>query len=194
MKSLTILAFILLSIIAVSSALPSHNDQLEKRTYPCLHKRNVLGKRTEERRCPCALAESIFDGTSGPVKGLMVYAQDECGSTTITGLFSSGFEDTTKNYTFSIVDFCGKVIRDLTDDLNIEFSEGGSKAFKSKVDFNLNCDKEGILFTENSKPGLNKRTCNAFSKRQADPNKPPNVFMRINEAGDNYAQADIFEL
>ncbi|CAI2176825.1 6753_t:CDS:2 [Funneliformis geosporum] len=192
---------ITLIALVYKSALPSQNSQLDKRTNHCLHKRDVLGKRTNTRVCSCALAESVFDGTSGPVNGIIIYAQDECGSTTITGLFSSGFEDTSQNYTFKIVDNCGKVLRDVTKDLNIQFSEGGSKAFKSKVDdINLNCAKDGILLTKNSRSGLTKRTCDTFSKRQApqappeNPNSVDGAFMRINRGEDSYAQANIFEI
>src|SRR5688572_15767769 len=97
--SLALLACVLLSLLTASEALPSSSSP-EKRHNTCLYKRTVLGKRTNVKKCPCALAEAIFD--DGPVGGLVVYAQDECGSTTITGQFNKGFEDTSAHFTFKV--------------------------------------------------------------------------------------------
>lgn len=181
--SLAFFAYILLSLIAVSAALQTDEQTLEKRTG-CLTKRG-LGKRTD-KKCPCALAEAVFDGLVG---GLTVYAQDECGFTTVTGLFSKGFQDAGKNYTFQVVDECGEVLQDLTSGLNVQPSpDGGTKSFRNLFEnFNLNCDNTGILAPRG---GLRKRTCpNKMMKRQGG-----GSYMRINESGDNYAQADINEI
>src|SRR6266498_4127447 len=187
--SLILLACILLSLITTLEALPS----VEKRTNTCKYKRNVLGKRTNVKKCPCTLAETVFDDA---VKGIVVYAQDECGSTTITGQFSKGFEDPSKNYTFLIVDKCGYVIRDLTHDLAVPFSgDGGSKAFNTKIyDLNLNCDENGILNKQPYSTYSNKRTCNTHKYSKRDPGDVFPTYMRINENGDFYAEAAFTEI
>ncbi len=148
MKNFITLAFlshVLLTLIVVSAILPSDAKPLVQNLF----KRSVLDKRTDVEKCPCTLARSLFDSgvSEGPAKGLVIFAQDECGSTTITGLFSKGFEDTSKDYIFKIVDKCGDVIYDLTQGLCVELNnEGGTKFFSHKFDdINLNCNSDGIL-------------------------------------------------
>ncbi|CAI2183248.1 7395_t:CDS:2 [Funneliformis geosporum] len=170
--------------IGCISTLTTDESTLEKRTS-CLSKRGVLGKRTDSK-CPCALAEAVFEGAVG---GLTVYAQDECGFTTVTGLFSKGFQDTNKNFTFQVVDDCGTVLQDLTEGLKVQPSgDGGTKSFRNLFEnFSLNCGNTGILVPQN---GLTKRTCSRkLKKRQGS-----GAYMRINEGGDSYAQADINEI
>jgi len=179
--SLVFLAYVLLYLIAVSTALPTDDELTLNKRNSYLYKRNVLGKRKKDKVCHCALAEAIFSG--GPVKGLVIYAQDESGDTTVTGQFSKGFKDKSKYYSFLITDDSGVVIRDLTSGLNVQFTDDeGTEPFRHKFnDFNLNCDNDGILFTKSSKP-------ETLSKSESG------SYMRINEGGDNYAQADINEI
>ena len=189
--SLALLAFILLSLVAVSTPLPTDDETALNKRTSCLYKRNVLGKRTNVKKCPCALAESVFDPdysddyqvSEGPVKGLVVFSQDECGSTTVTGFFSKGFEDKNSNYTFQIVNDCGEVIRDLTKGLNVSLSnDDGTKAFTNKFDdFNLNCDNEGILYAPNKLP---KRNCY----------KRDGAYMRVNNNSRFYSRARVRQI
>lgn len=181
--SLVLFACVLLFLMAVSTA----EESVHKRTNTCSqsYKRNVLGKRTYEKKCPCALASTIFDDK---VKGLIVYSQDECGSVTVTGFIGQGLDDPSGNYTFQIVDDCGRVKRDLGS-LGAVFENNGAKPFTQKFhDFNLNCDKEGVLL---SKPTYNKRTCGTNSKyykRQGD----GGTYTRIlSNNGADYGEASI---
>jgi hypothetical protein len=187
MKKFTSLAFLAVALfffIAVSSASPS----LEKRTNTCpqQYKRNVLGKRTNVEKCPCALASATFDDEK--VVGYVILAQDECGSTTVTGLFSKGLDDPQKNnYTFAIADDCGQIVKDLGT-LGSTFANGGTKPFAQKFDnFNLNCDKSGIFFLKSAR--LSKRTyCqkSSYSKRA-----PTNSQFAVYQSGNFYSGASV---
>jgi len=159
MKNATLAIFALIFMITVASA------NLQKRT--CGNsKRDVLGKRTPEK-CPCQLAYADFTDEGGPVGGYVVYAQDECGETTITGIFTKGISH---NTTFDVVDECDRVVESLGN-LGIEVAdnEGSTKSFRQKFPFNLNCDKQGILNVQLSDSDYRKRTCN--TKRQAPSGK-----------------------
>ncbi len=167
------LAYILSLLITVSATLPTDYES---------------NKTKDVASCPCALAKSVFDESSdGPVKGLVVYAQDECGHTTITGIFSKGFEDTSKNYRFKIVDSCGTVVHDLTSGLNVRFDNfGGTKVFRNKFrNINLNCNRKGILSIK-PKPLIN-HTCKKIFKRR----RRSRTYMRVNQDGRSYSQASI---
>src|SRR5687767_10704601 len=114
--SLAFLACVLLFFIAVSAASPLDDDEISihdkrnKKEKVCpQHKRNVLDKRNYEKKCPCALARSVFEGK---FEGLFIFGQDECGTITTTGFFSKGFE-TPGKYKFKIVDHCDHVLYDL---------------------------------------------------------------------------------
>jgi len=181
--SLAFLAVVLLFFITVSSSEPL----LEKRTNVCAqkYKRSVLGKRTEVEKCPCALASATFEDKA---VGYVILAQDECGFTTVTGFFSKGLDDPQKNnYTFAIANDCGDIIEELGT-LGATFVDGGTKPFSQKFDnFNLNCDKSGILFLKSAK--LSKRTyCQKsnYSKRA-----PSNAFMNIYSGGSFYSGANV---
>lgn len=98
--------------------------------------------------CPCAVAKAtFFDGLStGPIRGQIYFIQDKYGYTIVSGLLS-GFEPITIQRGFKVVDHCGRLIRDLTPELNVQFIDNNTrtKPFSYKFDFNLNCDPEGIL-------------------------------------------------
>ncbi|SRR6266498_2118987 len=183
--------YFFLAFIAVSMAV----DDVES-TDQTFNKRDVLDKRTDKRKCPCTLARSVFDGklSEGPVRGLVVYGQDENGYTTITGLFTSGFENTNKTYTVTIVDGCGNLLYDITCELDLKFTgNGGSKPFAHKFKYiNLDCYDNGILFTKTSKKlPLNEgyygyNDCKKLYKRVE-----PYAYMRINSDGDGYSEARI---
>ncbi|CAG8693827.1 3775_t:CDS:1, partial [Scutellospora calospora] len=67
------------------------------------------------------------------VNGLMVFAQKECGSTVISGIFRDGLVDPEmNNYTFVVQEPCGKA-RDITKDLNIKFVNGGTDPFTAVI-------------------------------------------------------------
>ncbi|CAI2189915.1 8957_t:CDS:2 [Funneliformis geosporum] len=93
---------------------------------------------------------------------------DECGSTTITGIFSRGFEifNETSDIKFKIVDSCNRTLYDLTDGLNVEFNcDSSTDPFRHTFyEINLDCFEDGIIF-----PPVGKH-----SKHQqgGDQNKP----------------------
>ncbi|CAI2169452.1 16526_t:CDS:2 [Funneliformis geosporum] len=100
--------------------------------------------------------------SNGPVKGIVTFAQDESGATTITGIFSKGFEDTNATYEYQIKDDCGNVLHDLTKELNVQLSDDcGTESFRHKFDnINLNCDNNGFLNVQTQgKVPLSKRNC-----------------------------------
>ncbi|CAI2167616.1 13359_t:CDS:2 [Funneliformis geosporum] len=143
-------ASFLLTLISASIALPT--DEL-------IH---TLDKRSN--KCPCVFAVADFDlkNSNGPVKGIVTFAQDESGATTITGIFSKGFEDTNATYEYQIKDDCGNVLHDLTKELNVQLSDDcGTESFRHKFDnINLNCDNNGFLNVQTQgKVPLSKRNC-----------------------------------
>lgn len=106
-------------------------------------KRNIL-KRQSGCMCQCTVATATFNDA---VTGIIVFSQDTCGSTLVSGLFSQGLNDPDKNrYAFLIVDPCGNVLRNLTSDLNVSYSMNGTLPFETRPDnFNLDCDSSGVL-------------------------------------------------
>ncbi|CAG8503309.1 5031_t:CDS:1 [Funneliformis mosseae] len=205
MKTFIILAFfayVLVNVIAVSAVSPIDDDldddyALEKRST-CVFKRDGVTKRTTVKRCPSTLANAIFDPewsktekvSDGPIKGLVVFAQDECGRTTVTGYFSKGF-NSTKKYKYLIIDNCEEVVWDMTKGLNIRITdEGSTRAFSHTYDkVNLDCDMNGILMkeAERSEP-LFKRTCKNLSKRAAS-----DKYFRITENGNKKSDAKLLK-
>ncbi|CAG8457729.1 3632_t:CDS:1 [Funneliformis mosseae] len=182
---------LLIFFTAVSTALTTRNDlsvhKIEKRTTCAYNsKRNVLIERNEDKQCSCSLAESIF---SNKLKGFFFFAQDECGSTTIAGLFSSGFEvfNSTENITFEIVDSCNRTLYDITYGLNVQFNDDGSTdPFRYTFDeINLDCDDDGILFPQVGKSHYNKRTCDGLRRRDGKNQ------VACKESGDIFEASDI---
>ncbi|GBC00303.1 hypothetical protein RclHR1_03800019 [Rhizophagus clarus] len=188
--SLTFLAVVLLFFIAVSSAEPEPEPLFGKRNNVCpqQYKRDVLGKRNNVKKCPCQLASATFDDSK--VTGFVILAQDECGSTTVTGFFSRGLNDPQQNnYTFAIADDCGNKVKDLGT-LGASFVNGGTKPFAEKFDnFNLNCDKSGILFLKSAK--LSKRTYNSCQKTYYTKRAASNAFFAIYDNNDFYSGAGV---
>src|ERR1044071_1282471 len=108
MFKLTPLAFLsLFFFVTVSVALPTDDVLVH-----ALDKRN-------NKVCPCAFAVADFNGvnSAGPARGLVSFAQDETGSTTVAGIFSQGFEKEGA-ITFKLVDDCGVLLHDLSQGLN----------------------------------------------------------------------------
>ncbi|CAG8590147.1 8656_t:CDS:1 [Funneliformis caledonium] len=160
----------LLFLIAVAAALQTSDQSLP----------NVLDRRTEPKKCPCAFAGSIFDpfvkdASKGPARGFVSYAQDELGCTIISGQFSKGFED--KNGTFRIVDKCDNLLFDISKELDVKFSEdGGTKAFSYKFDnINLNCDSNGLLVVECKIKSYYKRQSASGASMQAGSGSSANI-------------------
>ncbi|CAG8608967.1 977_t:CDS:2 [Dentiscutata erythropus] len=121
-----------------------------------------------------AMSRAIFDGG---VRGFMGFTQDEYGDTYVISIFTD--ELINPPYQFYISDSCENVIRNITKYLNVEYADNGSKPFSAKLNnFNLDCDKNGILFTNcNSQYHLKKRA--------------NIVEVAIYDDGNNYAEAPI---
>ncbi|CAI2163325.1 6783_t:CDS:1 [Funneliformis geosporum] len=174
MAKLNFLAVFLLTLITNSIAFPT--DELV----------HTLDKRSN--KCPCAFAVADFDpkNSNGPVKGIITFAQDESGATTVAGIFSKGFEDTNATYEYQIKDDCGNVLHDLTKELNVQLSgDGGTESFRHKFDsINLNCDNKGILNVQTlGKVPLSKRNCKSLSKRDDKGN------VVVSKNGEGYSNA-----
>ncbi|CAI2176847.1 3464_t:CDS:1 [Funneliformis geosporum] len=159
---------VLLTFVAVTTAISINNEpiNLEKRTKTCpsVSKRNTLNKRYEDTICKCSLAESIF---SSSIKGLFFFSQDECGSTTISGMFSHGFEVfNTSCITFEIVDSYNRTLYDLTDGLNVQFNNDGSTDPFAHTfhEINLDCFENGILFPQVGKNSKRQETGDSGNK------------------------------
>ncbi|CAG8689396.1 15125_t:CDS:1 [Cetraspora pellucida] len=163
LKNFTSWAILCLLIsMAAALAVPENLSLVARtETSSCPQKRSPLAKRHEEK-CPCAVATAIFNNK---FKGITVYTQDECGTTTATGYFSSGFSPD-KQYCAFITDDCGKILHNITDALNLQINQDGSVTpFTSKLyDINLNCDEDGILLAYTPKPAENT----TVSKRTED--------------------------
>ncbi|CAG8768617.1 9374_t:CDS:1, partial [Dentiscutata erythropus] len=81
---------------------------------------------------------------NGSICGFVGFSQDEYCDTHLIGLFTDGLID--PPYRFYIKDPCGNIIRNTTNDLNIEYAGKGSKPFSAKINnLSLDCDKNGIL-------------------------------------------------
>ncbi|GBC03265.1 hypothetical protein RclHR1_05040006 [Rhizophagus clarus] len=123
--------FILLSLIAISLALPSGTELLSH---------------TFEKRNNCQCSFAIADFNSGSVKGVVTFSQDETGCTEVAGIFSRGFNDTHASYGFKIVDECYRELFDLSSGLNITPDGcGGTNAFRHKFNINIDCNSNGFL-------------------------------------------------
>ncbi|RIB13527.1 hypothetical protein C2G38_2197583 [Gigaspora rosea] len=110
------------------------------RTKTCLSKRSPLEGRHEET-CPRTLAISE-----------------------INKWFKQGH-----HYDFLITDDCGKILRNMTADLNIivemgKFAGDGTTPFKAKLDdINLNCDDNVVLNVYTPKPADSSDSSNSNS-------------------------------
>lgn len=136
----TTLALCFVILFASIHFIPATNAYLVPSGYP---KRSIL-ERDSHDKCNCTVVTATFEGV---VTGIVTFAQDPSGSTLITGLFSQGLVDPDKyQYNYLIVDSCGKVLRNLTCDLNVTYSNGGTLPFSVRLyDFNLDCDSNGVL-------------------------------------------------
>ncbi|CAG8749965.1 11660_t:CDS:1, partial [Funneliformis mosseae] len=145
---------------------------------------NILSKRNEDKVCKCTIAESTF---SSSFSGFSFFSQDECGRTTIAGMFSRGFEifNSTNDIRFEIVDSCNRTLHDLTDGLNVQFNNDGSTdPFIHTFDqINLDCFEDGILFPQVAKNS--KRSCGGNQRRDG-----PNA-MTVKEGDDIKAKASV---
>ncbi|CAG8734172.1 17982_t:CDS:1 [Gigaspora margarita] len=168
----------------------------EKKKPSCPNKKHSpLETRTYDKICPCALATSEF---KGKVNGVIVYSQDECGITRVVGQFRSGFKKD-KHYKFKITDDCGRVLRDMTHDLNVTFVDGGTDTFSAKLyDVNLNCDKHGVLNAHTLKPPADYNSTVPYKRHnKIDPcsskyrKRDYGAETVIYENGNTYTAADI---
>ncbi|CAG8682845.1 19988_t:CDS:1, partial [Racocetra fulgida] len=133
---------------------------------PCKESGSPIKLKGNEQ-CSSVVATATFnDG----IIGLVNFFQDPCGRTFISGLFHKGFDPNSK-YAFEIIDGCGAVVRNITDDLGIIIEEDGStKSFIKKIsNLNLNCDPSSVLSPSNSScSNQNKRANPAYmSARRA---------------------------
>ncbi|CAG8566046.1 6734_t:CDS:1 [Funneliformis caledonium] len=180
-----VICFILVTVTTAIS-IKAETVNLEKRTVTCPYnsKRNILSKRNEDKVCKCTIAESTF---SSSFSGFSFYSQDECGRTTIAGMFSRGFEifNSTDDIRFEIVDSCNRTLHDLTDGLNVQFNNDGSTdPFIHTFDeINLDCFEDGILFPQIGKN--NKRSCDGNQRRDS-----PNA-MTVKEGNDIKEKASV---
>ncbi|CAH1761726.1 7838_t:CDS:2 [Entrophospora sp. SA101] len=163
--------------ISASSAQNS-SSKLKKRNNVCPYsKRSLLSKRNEA--CPCAVARATF---SNKVTGFIFLSQNQCDSTTFVGQFSSGFRQGC-DYSFLITDDCGNIIKNITQQLDVQFNNnGGSEAFHARIDdISINCDNNGILNSAQSFSSKRKRTCKKAGKS----------LIRINEDEKHFDDAKI---
>ncbi|CAG8791194.1 28534_t:CDS:2, partial [Dentiscutata erythropus] len=87
-------------------------------------------------KCPCTEAKAMFDNE---IRGFVTFTQEECGDTQVSGIFATGLLN--PPYEFFITDKCGNIIRNITQDLNVEYCNNGTKPFSAKLsNLNLNCD------------------------------------------------------
>ncbi|CAG8557381.1 2010_t:CDS:2 [Diversispora eburnea] len=151
--------------------------------HPKIYKSpSELFKRDEKDTCPCTVATSSFCGPI--VWGEVVFAQDECGKTIATGLFSDGLVDPEKNcYDYLIVDKCGKVLYNLTEAISPKYRKDGTWPFSSGrlSDLNLDCDKDGVLLAY-----CDNCTDTKYHKRQGSGSS-----LQIQQNGQDYAAADL---
>ncbi|CAG8728036.1 17185_t:CDS:1, partial [Racocetra persica] len=174
LKIFTSLALLCLLIsMAVALAVPESSLVVRTEKTTCYKKRSPLEKRNDDyykdETCPCAVATAVFNNK---LHGITAYTQDECGCTKAIGLFSSGFNPD-KKYCAFITDRCGKILHNITDQLNLKINKDGStEPFVSELpDINLNCKKDGILlaFPKHSKrteDDYYKECCSSYQKRQ----------------------------
>jgi len=180
-------------LFALLIAEPTVQTFSKRNNCPFDKRNDVLGRRTNFKKCSCSVARSVFDGqlSEGPMRGFVMYGQDECGHTTISGIYFVGFIKGHK-YDFLLVDGCGNTLHDITNDLDVQLNNsGGTKPFAHKfTNINLDCDDNGLLnIKTNKKTPLNKRTCKRISKRE-----PDSAYMRINDNGDGNSEAKVEDI
>ncbi|CAG8850312.1 23856_t:CDS:1, partial [Racocetra persica] len=71
--------------------------------------------------------------------GIISFTYNDVSCTTyVYGMFSKGFVDPEKNcYDIVLNDPSGKTIYTLTDQLGLEFEDGGTKPFYATIDFDF---------------------------------------------------------
>ena len=153
---------VILTLIAGSSALPATSNELV----------NPLFKRNQ---CKCGVFLADFKGSydskrtyeSKGAVGLITFSQDETGSTTVTGIFKSGFEGVKECPKIVIRDHCGNELFDLSA-LNVEPTEdGGTKSFKKVFDdLSIDCGPDSI-FARDAKSSCDGSDGYSNHKRQA---------------------------
>ncbi|RHZ83147.1 hypothetical protein Glove_99g121 [Diversispora epigaea] len=171
-KFIFTLSIVILSLILSAVAHDNEECHYVKRSPELFERHDYENNDT----CPCTVATATF---TDKVTGIVVFAQDPCGSTLVTGLFSDGLVDPDKNcYSFRIVDKCGKLLNDLTSALNVKFRNNGTFPFSVRIDdLNLNCDSDGVLLAESDKKRYVKRDTGAD--------------LQIQQNGQNYASAPL---
>jgi len=186
MMRTTPLVFSLLLVLIFSLATSA--KEFEKRTTCSVTKRDVLGRRNNVKKCPCAVAQSSFTGEGG-YTGFTGFAQNECGEVKTFGQFYAGF-DKKKKYTFQIVDDCGNTIRELGDLGIVVNDDGSTGTFSQTFDtFNLNCDDKGIQYTK-SAVYKKKRNCHPVTYKKRAPGDG-GAGMQISTSDQDPAQATI---
>ncbi|CAG8622726.1 2829_t:CDS:1, partial [Diversispora eburnea] len=156
--------------------------------HPKIYKNsNELFKRTHEKNdtCPCTVATASF---CGPVVwGEVVFAQDECGKTIATGIFSDGLVDPEKNcYDYLIVDKCDKVLYNLTKAISPKYRKNGTWPFSSGrlSDLNLNCNEDGILLASCD-------NCTDTDKHHKRQDTQDGSKLKIQQNGQDYDETNI---
>ncbi|RHZ76283.1 hypothetical protein Glove_199g187 [Diversispora epigaea] len=157
-KFIFTLSIVILATILSAAAFDSECHYLKR--SPELFKRHETND-----TCPCTVATAVFNST---VIGEVVFAQDPCGSTLVTGLFGDGLVDPETNcYEYLVVDQCGKLLYNLTSALNVTYRKDGTLPFSTVLhDLNLNCDPDGILLAESDKKRFQKRATGSNLKVQ----------------------------
>ncbi|RHZ88251.1 hypothetical protein Glove_24g49 [Diversispora epigaea] len=176
-KFIFALKIVIVSMIlsAVAKKRNCNYDENKKRSLELSERRDYLTNDT----CPCTVATAVFLGT---FVGEVVFAQDPCGSTLVTGLFSDGFDPENNWYGFLIVDACGNLLYNLTSALDIEFRKNGTFPFSARLDdLNLDCDSDGVLLAECDDSKHHKH----YHKRATGAN------LEVQENGQNFASAPI---
>ncbi|RHZ63688.1 hypothetical protein Glove_328g65 [Diversispora epigaea] len=115
------------------------------------------------KTCPCTDATARFTSN---VVGEIVFSQNNCGSTLVTGLFSDGLNPLKNTYFYYIVDLCGNILYDLTPALCVSYRKDGTWPFLVKLNnLNLDCNSKGVLLAECTKC-FNNSTFKPYHKRQ----------------------------
>ncbi|CAJ0761569.1 19833_t:CDS:2 [Entrophospora sp. SA101] len=126
-------------------------------------KRSLLLKRNEDKVCSCSVASAEFDNE---LSGLITGSQNEHGSIKFTGKFFGGLPSS-ERHSIEIIDGCGNLIKDVTDEFNIKDNGDGSSEFFVSVinDLSLDCGDNAIFF----RPTSSNCTCAGNNKRE-EPN------------------------
>jgi len=122
-------------------------------------RRSTLLKRNEDKVCSCSVARSVFGNER---KGLIIASQNEQGHIKFTGKFFSGLPSTGRQ-SIKILDGCDNLIKDVTDDFDIQGNDDGSSEFFSALitDLSLDCGDNAIFF-----PSSSNCTCAGSNKRE----------------------------